>query len=257
MSYNAGSYSSIARQLAGQPPFAVSSTDIGTLNDPLSLADPFADASPSDVTNNYGINKDYQLGLVHRARRMQSMINEVVTVLQEEEGAGQYEIPLAELVELVSTRIQALARERGVRYLTRLETDAVLPNRAANLIALILANLAQNAVACARGGGAISHVTVTAAHAGPLVSVRISDDDPGLPKPVRAKLFRPQTACAANCGGLGIAIARELAERNGASLKLADARKGTAFVLELAGVRAITLEPGAAMPSLGGGARNS
>jgi signal transduction histidine kinase len=121
----------------------------------------------------------------------------------------------------------------------------------------IIFNLVQNAVAFARGGGAISHVTVTAEHAGPVVFVRISDDGPGLPKPVRAKLFRPQTACAGNCGGLGIAIARELAERNGARLKLADARKGTTFVLELAGVRSITLEPGAAMPSLGGGARSS
>ena len=49
----------------------------------------------------------------------------------------------------------------------------------------------------------------------------------------------------------GIAIARELAERNGATLKLVKSRKGTAFVLELAGVRTIALDSGAAMPSLG------
>ena len=115
----------------------------------------------------------------------------------------------------------------------------------------IIFNLVQNAVAAARGGAAMSHVEIAVAHVGSLVRVSIFDDGPGLPKHVRAKLFRPQTACAANCGGLGLAIARELSERNGATLQLANSRKGTTFVLELAGVRAIALDPGAAMPSLG------
>jgi signal transduction histidine kinase len=115
----------------------------------------------------------------------------------------------------------------------------------------IIFNLVQNAVAVARGGVAMSHVTVAISHAGAMVTVRISDDGPGLPKAVRAKLFRRQVECKVNCGGFGIAIARELAERNGATLRHEDSRKGTAFVLELPGVRAMTLESGAAMPSLG------
>jgi hypothetical protein len=64
VSYNAGSYSSIARQLVGQPPFAVTSTDIGAAFDPLNLSDPFSNAIPAATTNNYGIQKDYELGLV-------------------------------------------------------------------------------------------------------------------------------------------------------------------------------------------------
>lgn len=64
VSYNSGSYASIARQLAGQAPFAVTNNSIGTFVDPLSLADPFANASPTDTTNNYGVDKNYALGLV-------------------------------------------------------------------------------------------------------------------------------------------------------------------------------------------------
>lgn len=116
----------------------------------------------------------------------------------------------------------------------------------------IIFNLAQNAVAVARGGQAMSHVGITVAHTGPVVTVRIFDDGPGLPKAVRTKPFRRQGACAVNCGGMGIAIARELAERNGATLRLADSAKGATFILELSGVRTIALDPGAAMPSLGG-----
>ena len=88
-----------------------------------------------------------------------------------------------------------------------------------------------------------------------MVTVRISDDGPGLPKAVRGKLFRPLGNCKVNCGGLGISIARELAERNGATLRLGESKKGTAFVLELPGVRSIALDSGAAMPSLGLGHR--
>ena len=115
----------------------------------------------------------------------------------------------------------------------------------------IIFNLVQIAVAVARGGRAMSHVTIAISHTGPMVTVRISDDGPGLPKAVRTKLFRPQGNCKASCGGLGMSIARELAERNGATLRLAESKKGTAFVLELPGVRSISLESGAAMPSLG------
>jgi hypothetical protein len=64
VSFNAGSYSTIARQLVGQPPFAVTNTSIGTASDPLTLTDPFASASPTETTNNYGVQKDYALGRV-------------------------------------------------------------------------------------------------------------------------------------------------------------------------------------------------
>ena len=114
----------------------------------------------------------------------------------------------------------------------------------------IVFNLVQNAVAAARAGHAMSHVTIAIERAGSTVTVRISDDGPGLQKAVRAKLFRPRVDGVTNCGGLGLAIARELAERNGATLKLANTKKGTTFALELAGMRTI-VEARAAMPSLG------
>jgi hypothetical protein len=64
ISFNSGSYSSIARQLVGQAPFAVTNNSIGTAADPLSIADPFSNAPPTETTNNYGVQKDYALGVV-------------------------------------------------------------------------------------------------------------------------------------------------------------------------------------------------
>ncbi len=66
LAYNSGSYSTIARNLYQQPPFFETATSLGTLADPLSLANAFAVVNPSTVTNNYGIDKNYQLGLIHQ-----------------------------------------------------------------------------------------------------------------------------------------------------------------------------------------------
>ena len=64
ISYNSGTYSTIARQMVGQPPFAVTETTIGTLRAPLSILDPFVNVPAGATTNNYGVARDYDLGRV-------------------------------------------------------------------------------------------------------------------------------------------------------------------------------------------------
>jgi hypothetical protein len=64
LSFNAGAYSNIARQLVGQPPFAVTNTATGTSAEALSLNDPLATAVAGELTNNYGVQRDYALGTV-------------------------------------------------------------------------------------------------------------------------------------------------------------------------------------------------
>jgi signal transduction histidine kinase len=51
--------------------------------------------------------------------------------------------------------------------------------------------------------------------------------------------------------GFGLAIARELAERNGGSLAYLDGAKGATFVLALPNAGGREIAYGAAMPSLG------
>ena len=64
ISYNSGSYASIARQMVAQPPFAVSDTQLGTAGDPLTLQSAFDGATGDGIANNYGVDRDYDLGLV-------------------------------------------------------------------------------------------------------------------------------------------------------------------------------------------------
>lgn len=100
----------------------------------------------------------------------------------------------------------------------------------------IVFNLLHNAIAIARkqrSGERMTHVTLLVERSGPTVTVRVADDGPGLPEPVRASLFRRKAAHTAG-NGMGLAIAREFAERNGGVLRLEESARGTTFVLELA-----------------------
>jgi hypothetical protein len=63
ISFNSGSYSTIARELATQPPFSVSDTVIGTALTPVLLANAFA-TPVTGVSNTYGVDKNYALGRV-------------------------------------------------------------------------------------------------------------------------------------------------------------------------------------------------
>jgi signal transduction histidine kinase len=112
----------------------------------------------------------------------------------------------------------------------------------------ILFNLVSNAVTVARDTARLSRIVVSVTRQGPTIAIRIADDGPGLPAAVRATLFRSPEDTRS---GHGLAIARELTERNGGTLSLAPASEGTAFVVTLPAFVAMLVENGAVTRSLG------
>ncbi|MEA2331047.1 MAG: hypothetical protein QOH58_1185 [Thermoleophilaceae bacterium] len=79
-----------------------------------------------------------------------------------------------------------------------------------------------------------THVAVGAARSNGTVGLTVSDSGPGLPEYSENKVFeRFYTGDAARGAGLGLAIARELAERMDGRLRVRSAPRGTAFTLEL------------------------
>jgi signal transduction histidine kinase len=173
-------------------------------------------------------NADLQHAIA-AARRMQTMINEVVAVLREEEGAGQYEIPIGELVEMISGKVQPLCRGRGVELITSVQSQAVLPNRAANLVALILVNLVQNAVE-ARSTGNVVRLSLT--QSGEQLLAEVRDQGHGFP-PGRS-VFTPCQSEKEGGSGIGLAISKQLANHLGAGLELRESSPaGCVFVLSL------------------------
>jgi signal transduction histidine kinase len=77
-------------------------------------------------------------------------------------------------------------------------------------------------------------VSVGAARRNGTAGLIVTDSGPGLPLDSQVKVFeRFYTGDAARGAGLGLAIARELAERMHGRLRVTSADRGTAFTLEL------------------------
>ena len=62
INYNTGAYQGIAQQLALQPPFATTATNIQRRSETLTLQNGFPPAT--GITNNYAVNPNYRLGYV-------------------------------------------------------------------------------------------------------------------------------------------------------------------------------------------------
>ena len=87
-----------------------------------------------------------------------------------------------------------------------------------------------NAVAVARTNAKLRKLNVSIGRDGTTVVVRIADDGPGLPAAVRKALFKPLEGAVS---GQGLAIVRELVERNGGTIRVEPTGRGTTFVVTL------------------------
>jgi signal transduction histidine kinase len=97
----------------------------------------------------------------------------------------------------------------------------------------VLFNLAHNAVMVARRTQRLNSLEFSVERAAATVLIHVRDDGPGLPKDIRSNLFgRSGSRFATTTNGFGLAIARELAERNGGTLEY-DGSDGTTFTLVL------------------------
>jgi two-component system, OmpR family, sensor kinase len=61
----------------------------------------------------------------------------------------------------------------------------------------------------------------------------VSDDGPGVPAELAATLFEPFVTARAGGSGLGLAVARRVAERHGGSLSLEPSERGARFAIRL------------------------
>lgn len=98
----------------------------------------------------------------------------------------------------------------------------------------VLANLVGNALQHASPAGGAVCIIATANDMTGRVELEIIDDGPGIDVEVRGKVFEPFFTTRATGTGLGLYIARELSEANGAQLALRDNAPGAHFCLSCA-----------------------
>lgn len=207
---------------------AVASHLIHGLKNPLSGLSSFVHSHNVEKTN--GSDTEWQMA-VSTTQRMEELINRVVRVLQEQQSAVEYEVSIAELVEMLAQKAKALAKSTGVRFDANVQFDRSLSNRQADLILLILENLVQNGIEATSPGKAVE-LRVTGENG--IMNFEVRDQGEGLSPSIQARLFTPCTSGKKAGGGIGLAISKQLAQSLGAKLELVDSSPaGCTFRLSL------------------------
>lgn len=93
----------------------------------------------------------------------------------------------------------------------------------------VLWNLCQNALRHSRRGPGSISLLADRANMGNAVRLDIIDDGPGVPAESRSKLFEPFFTTSPGGTGLGLYLAREICEANGAVLEYVDTTGGARF----------------------------
>jgi len=162
------------------------------------------------------------------ARRIERMIRDVLALGRREETLPEA-LPLASFVSsLINEFALASGAEREI-YRADIAPEATFAIDRAHLHQ-ILDNLIGNARRYCSGKPESVRVFVSAEGSG-RIALHVLDDGPGIPESERLRVFEPFFTTHPKGTGLGLYIARELAEANGASLELRDNAPGAYFVL--------------------------
>ncbi|MFL5432150.1 MAG: sensor histidine kinase, partial [Myxococcales bacterium] len=170
------------------------------------------------------------------AERSARLLEALLSLARADAGtllSSKTKLPVAGIVESSVSRARERTSHDGLVEIRvdRGSTSAFVEGNAA-LLSRALENLLDNAI---RHAG--TQVTVTVASDGTLARVRVDDDGPGVPAHLMPALFerfaRGDSARAAGGFGLGLSIARAIAQAHGGSVVLLPSSAGASFELAL------------------------
>jgi two-component system, NtrC family, sensor histidine kinase HydH len=171
--------------------------------------------------------------LLGEARRMGSVLDEFLNFSRPSNALSTTSTAPAQLCAEVVQLHEGLAAERGVTLSAEVRAEAPVVADARK-VKQVLVNLLQNALDACRRGGRVTLRAVPGDGGG--TRFEIDDDGPGIDASVRGRLFTPGVTSKAAGSGLGLVIARAIAEQHGGALSLEERAEG--------GVRAVFTLPG-------------
>ncbi|WP_017672044.1 HAMP domain-containing sensor histidine kinase [Blastomonas sp. AAP53] len=165
----------------------------------------------------------------HLVSTLESLLDIAASRARRGDRIGLKRIDLSALLESICNLYADSSEESGHQFVWTIEPGVHIDGEETQLSRLIT-NLLDNAFKYVPQGGS---VTVTLG-AGPVLTVE--DDGPGIPEADRARVFdqfyRSDNVAQHQPGsGLGLALARAVAERHGLTLDLVDSTQGASFKL--------------------------
>ena len=162
--------------------------------------------------------------------RLDRMVNDVLR-LNRGDRAHRERFRLSEFLGGFVDQFSQIERiDAGVFRLESAADPEVLFDR--SHLNQVMWNLCRNALRHSRRGTGSIAIRVSLERARGIVKLDVVDDGPGVPPETRAQLFEPFFTTAAGGTGLGLYIAREVCEANGATLDYVETPRGAQFTVQ-------------------------
>lgn len=164
------------------------------------------------------------------SHRLDRMVNDVLR-LNRGERAHRERFKLADFLKgFVEQFSQTGKIDPGIFRIELMADPEILFDR--SHLNQVMWNLCRNALRHCRHGPASIVIRVSAERAGSIVKLDVVDDGPGVAPETRAQLFEPFFTTATGGTGLGLYIAREVCEANGATLDHVETLRGAQFTVQ-------------------------
>ena len=155
-----------------------------------------------------------------RARQIIRRLRDLVKKTDSEKQRESVPVTIEE-----ATALALVGVGQGLRLEIRVADDAAEAVIDKIQIQQVLINLMRNAVE-AMATMARRELTVSANRVGEMVEIRVTDSGPGLPEPVRARLFQPFVTTKPDGMGVGLSVCRAIVEAHGGEMHGDDAAGG-------------------------------
>jgi signal transduction histidine kinase len=195
------------------------------------LRNPLAGIQEHMASDGEGLESDDWDDARQAAKRMQSMINEVVDVLRNEELDALETLTGGEIGAYLKQKYGELATQNGLDFGLSIRGEVAMSARDGNIAKLIVSNLVENALDATSEGGEIE-VRIEAGEG--KFDFIVLDTGSGFSEIARKNLFNPITTAKTSGAGIGLAISQQLARHIGAALELLrSSSSGTAILLSV------------------------
>ena len=164
----------------------------------------------------------------YEVERLTALVDDFLVVAQPPPLAAAA-IDVVTVIEHVVELEHALAERGGIELRAIAPESRVQARVDADKLHQIVRNLVRNAIEAAPRGG---HVHVDVATDVERVHVRVSDDGPGIPAAVRARIYEPFFTTKGGTG-LGLAIVHSLVAMHRGTIEVASGADGTRFDVAL------------------------